>query len=332
MKEFVRTVRNRTLHTSSLQLMFLQLREILKSGEFWELGSSVAHARRDQGHFWKEAISIWATNQYYENLDPRDVRIDQLPLDIFLAISKLVKNLDEKQLSDLLRNVFPHGITKREVFQTLHYLYAEPKKKGKLREKEAFVYLIDPKGVSLEDKRLVANLVVEARSIALNLGPVSIAESISDMEQHLAEFGVLEEPFTDADREFLQLHWLVANHCTIIDIKPGAFKKVTGRELGPIQPMLFVSCMEDEISLDLGFFEDDGGVMEPMFLEKYDYPFEHVKACYRPVYISSLNADHFVRETDKETRLTLYNHPIRVMKSKGRHYIVVGDRHRAQFS
>jgi len=76
-------IAKQALHNTELQLFLLHFRELKLNPWLSETGSSIAHARRDQGILWSWALNVWATHLYYESLPAREFDASLLPIDVF---------------------------------------------------------------------------------------------------------------------------------------------------------------------------------------------------------------------------------------------------------
>ena len=98
-----RRIRAQTLRTGDLKHCLLHFREAAASDEIWELGSAVAHSKRDRGSIWTRVRNVWATQMYYEGLGANEPRVSPLPVDIYTAILECIQTTDGMQLARDLR-------------------------------------------------------------------------------------------------------------------------------------------------------------------------------------------------------------------------------------
>jgi hypothetical protein len=268
--------------------------------------------RRNQGWLWRAAVAIWATQLYYRriadaNADPESIRLEALPADVLQMINGLLDTLSDPE------SLARFGLPRDEVIATFNHHYAVLAKKGRAREWDVFCHLISKGGIPEEDKTLLRSLILAVEDYALILAPDPLSGLIDELEGCLGSQGALETPVTSEERAYLQLHCLVALHDLLVDIDPKAFKDLVGLEMGSVQPMLFVSCYEDNVSLDLGFFAlDDGKHVEPVTLRvpSYGWLDGKIETFYYPCLMSDLPVSESVVEADDNIRLCLYNHPL----------------------
>lgn len=318
--KFVDAVRKRTLTTADVQLIFIHFRETTKGFEFQEWGSSVAHAKRNQGWIWRSAIEIWSTHVYYTNLDRTNFRIDLLPSDIFHTVRNYLEDTYESNL------IYLFDAPRSELIATLDHLYSAPNEKKRGDEKSAFYQLSSKRGVTKEDEAMIRRIILSVEDYALNIPPRPLAEIVTALEEGLRSQVDVSKPFSESDRRYLQLHCLVAFHSTLIDIKTQAIKELTGFEMKGKQPLVFVSGYEEVITLDLGFFEMDNGYPEPTSLcsPHRNLASGKLERFYYPLVASDLKTSTYLAEPSVDIRLTLYNHPIRVA-SRGRKNVIIAE-------
>lgn len=322
--QFVTAVRRRTLNTQDLMLVLLMLREVSDDAELWEWGSAVAHSCRNQGRLWRYAAAIWSTHEYYGTVENGRVPLSPLPEDIYLAMRAYLRDKTRAQIDSEFGDLFETGITRDEILSTLehHYARCDPKKRGP-REREAFYYLISLNGTPRRDRIMIRRLILAAEGIALNWAPVSLDVLLNSIEKALRTAKVLRRQFTDKEKDYLQVHALVAFHGMLLNVDPKALRTITGKEHQRHQPVLFVNSFENFLSLDLGFLNyAKGRFLEPAPIrdgtrwERYHYP----------LVSSTLWAKDYLIEADWEIRLALYNHPLQVVRYKRRPVLIAHDR------
>lgn len=329
--QFVGAVRDRKLSSTDLQFILVHFRETEASFEFWEWGSAVAHVRRNQGWLWESAVAIWATHVYYSNLDYLNIQIDPLPIDIFHTVRHYLENTSESNLRAEFDDLFTSGAPRTELLATLDHLYAVPKKNQ--RERKAFYHLMSKGGITDEDRAMIRRIIVAVEDYALSIPPSPLSDVINALEEGLRRQGALTGSFSSADRDYLQLHCLVAFHDTLVDIRSDAFKQLTGVEMGDVQPMAFVSCFEDVVTLDLGFFKIEDGHIEPASIlsPMRNLAGGRIERYYYPFLASELPVRDFMLECDNNIRLSLYNHPLRVVPHENRHVIIAEERNSTRY-
>jgi len=156
-------IARQALHNADLQLCLLHFRELKLSPWLFETGSSIAHARRDQGILWSWALNVWATHLYYQSLSTREFDAGVLPLDVFETICELIETREEWQLANDLSDIYPNGVSRAELIATLRHLYVKRRERGRI---SAFVQLVSRKGTPDDDLRFVERLVRYCESIA----------------------------------------------------------------------------------------------------------------------------------------------------------------------
>ncbi len=307
LSQFDVACKRRTLRTAELMLVLIHLRESGAHEEYWEWGSAVAHVRRNQGWVWRAGVSIWATHMFYSRLNPSNIQISPIPIDIYNAIRSYIGGIPDWQLSRDFLDVFPSGTTKSEIFALLEHLYYIPKKQSKPRERVAFAHLYSKAGIEPSDRYFLEHLILYVREYSLSTPPSPMDDLVDILEHSLMSLRIKKRKYTNNDRIYLKLHLLVAFHNTLFDICPDAFKQLTGSEIGEVQPMLFVSSMENDLTLDIGFFElEKGKYLEPRNLESPN----RLEKFYYPIVSSGLPAADYLLESDDNIRVCLYNHPL----------------------
>jgi hypothetical protein len=332
-RRFASFVRSRSLRSADVQAIFVHFRETENDETFKEWGSSVAHVRRDQGLVWKSAAAIWATHTYYSNLNPEEVSINALPSDIFFTIRQHLEHLSDFEIRTEFRDIFPSGISRAELLATLDHMYCvsafEAGRKGRPHVRDAFFHLYQKSGIDPRDRAWITRLVIDLEDAAINVPPMQLSEIVCALEQAVRRNCPELPAFTIAERKFLQLHCLVAFHDTVLELKQSALKEITGIDSSAVQPMLFVSSFEQNLTLDLGFFIlEDGKYIEPEALRS---PIKNlvggrIERYYYPLLESNLPATDYLHELDENIRLTLYNHPLDVIRHKGKHVIIAEER------
>ena len=331
--QFAEALKNRSLTSNDLQFILIHFREFEGGNIFKEWGSSIAHIRRNQGWLWESAISIWATHIYYTYLDHEHIRIDPLPSHIFSMAKKYLEDASEFELRCELGDLFPSGFSRDELLATISHLYSDRTRAGYTDIKNTFYHLTLKGGIPDEDREMIRRIILAVEEYALSKPPISLLDIVDAIEDGLLNQKALNHKLSDADKRYLQLHCLVAFHDILIDIRPEAIKQLTGVEMGDVQPMAFVSCFEDEITLDIGFFELDSGFIEPTSIRSNERNLagSRIERFYYPLLKSDLSASEFVLESDENIRLSLYNHPIRVVPHKGEHVIIAENRESTRF-
>jgi len=178
-------IRRSSLRTADLQLALLHFREVKLGDWLCESASSIAHATRNQGIFWSWGLNVWATHVFYEFLDKERLDVSMLPLDVFNTVRNVIERRQEWQLEGELSDLYPHGVSKRELLATLDHLYTPRRERG---SDPVFAQLVSSGGNAEEDIRLVARLVRYCEPFALRIPPASIDPIIDDID---AAFGQL---------------------------------------------------------------------------------------------------------------------------------------------
>lgn len=336
LKRFVQSVKNRTLRTEQLKLVFLHFRETGATGEFWEWGSSVAHCGRDQGLLWEASVAFWATDRFYKNLDPRDAKIGPLPQDIIYEVQSYIERTPEWELSDLLDDIFPVGISKAEILAIIEHYYTRGKYSRRNRVNSIFFHLYgsgsDGKaGIDPVDVAMIKRLVIRVRDNSLGDLSIPLRRYTEALSYELMESGISKLAFSGADELFLQLHFLAALHNIIIDVDRDHFRKVSGFPFGDVQPMAFVSAFEKNLTISVGYFEIEDGFVEPAEIESQFSIFKNCRYFY-PILVSDLPSDEFIIESDQNIRYSLHNYPIEVRKRGERSAIVALERNRCRYA
>jgi hypothetical protein len=320
-------ISRRTLRTTDLQLALLHFREAKLGGDWLkESASSIAHVRRNQGILRAWGLSVWGTHLYYQNLKRHDLNVSVLPLDIFETICWLIEDREEWQLQEELDDIFPHGITKRELLATLRYMYQEKSERG---NNPAFVQFVSKGGNPAEDIRVVRRLVLYCEPIALAIGPRPMDEIVDAIDECFRQT-VTTRRFTKQERAYVQLHLLVSLHNVLLDIRSDVFKAITNEDPPNREAMLSVSAMDETLSVDVAFyFRRSSKYLDQDNLYSPDR-FERFRCS---LLRTSLSEEKFLLESDVNIRCCLFNHPLAVRKhpAKDYHVIVALQRRNAEF-
>lgn len=323
---FVRQMKSRHMKTNDLRYVLVLLREITREIEFVEWGSAIAHVKRNQGWLFQNAISIWATHVFYESLNSQNVRLSPLPADIIDAIISHLEDLSSREIYNLYGHLVSQGTTANEIIATINHLYSRPRFRRKRREIEAFYHFVCEAGIDESDEFLLKYLVRHIEDKALSIGPRPLSEIVMSIEQAICLLGVEDCSLNQDDKDFLQLHLLVALHGQVIDINPREFQCLTGHPLGVHKTILFISSVEDVLTLDVGFFEqDEYGAFQPAPIRRSHSIFRVERFSY-PVISSNLSPEVCLAETDENVRYSLHDHSVKVVKKNGRFQIAVGSK------
>ena len=291
-----------------------------------ESASSIAHVRRNQGILRAWGFRVWSTHLYYQNLRRDDLDVSVLPLDIFDTICWLIEDREEWQFQEQFDDIFPHGITKRELLATLRFMYQE---KSERDGNPLFVQLVSKGGNFEEDMRLVRRLVLSCEAMALAVGPTPIEEIVDAMDEAFRQT-VTKKRFTKEERTYVQLHLLVSLHNVLLDIRSDVFKAITHESPPNREAMLSVSAMDKTLGVDVAFYFrrngkylDQGNLYSPDRFERFRHP----------LLKTNLNEEIFLLESDTNIRCCLFNHPLEVRKhpAKNHHVLVALQRANAEF-
>lgn len=329
LSQFVRSVKTRQLRTNDVRYILVLLREAIYDEDFKEWGSAVAHNSRDRGWLFQNAISIWATHHFYEKLDRNEVPLTPLPSDIVQTIVSHLEGLSPCEIFRKYGHILPEGTTSGELIATINHLYSRPesyrtRRGGKTppREAEAFYHLVSEGGIEPSDKRLLRHMILELEDRALSIPPRPLSEIVATIENSLAQLSIADESLLPEDKAYLQLHLLVAFHSQVIRICPRAFQDITGTALGIDQIVVFVSSMENVLTLDVGFFEPDSILgYQPAYI-RHPYSIFRSERCYYPLVASDLSAVDCLAESDENARVSLYQYALKVARREGRYQIV----------
>lgn len=322
-------IHRETLRTSDLQLCLLFFREIKLDDWFWESGSAIAHARRDQGLFWSWALNVWTTHLYYQHLDRNDVNVRILPADVFRTISRHIEKRQEWQLAEELRDIFPSGTTRLELLSTLEHMYSPRLVKGKLPKEDTFLHLVSERGNEDSDLRMIRRLILQCEEQALNILPVTMDEIVDAIDLAFKRLKISGSTFTQRERVYLKLHLLVSFHNLLFDVHSKTFKDVTGIDAPKHEAMLSVSAMESTLTLDISFCYLEKG----KFIEEADlHTTDRMGRLRYPLLDSQLPEKEYLLESDQNIRACLYNHPLEVRHYDGSPIIVALERQSARYT
>lgn len=316
-----------TLRTSDLQLCLLHFREIGLSSWSEELGSAVAHTRRNRGLLWPWALNVWATQLYYNHLDRDRMQLGILPLDIFRTVELLIKGREEWQLAEELSDIYPNGITKSELLATLTHLYSPGKVRGNRWNHPCFVYPVS-QGNANDDLQLMRRIILYCEPIALNIPPLPIDGMVDDVDRDFQALGISSRSLTVSERVYLQLHILVCFHNMLFDVESDVIQAITGIEPLQHEAMLSVSTMEETLGLDIAFYYlEEGKYLEPADMRSPD-GFERFSC---PLVSTRLDEKAYLLESDTNIRSCLYNHPLEVRHDRDLPVVVALERNNGRF-
>ena len=336
-----RGITNRRLRTNDLMLLFVHLREIGFEA-FSEWGHSVAHIRRNRGALWKQAVDIWAAHIYFKELDWKSIPLARLPVHVFETFLWLIDYLSDWQFRTDFAHIYPHGITREEAKETLHHLYsrpARPKNKRKPDEKSGFVFLVNEKTSDPRDLAFVRKLIRICDVDALNVPPVPMSEYVGRFENVLRRLGATPWRLNAQEKVYLQLHFLICLHHTMIDVDYDILRSVISKPITAYTPveessdsytaMIAVSAMRQNLSLDIAFyFREKNGSLDQVDLESGDTRYPNLSY---PIITTDLAEHIFLVESDDNIRACLFNHPLDVRIHGGQPRLVALDRMNCPF-
>lgn len=310
-------------------MLFLHLREIQFHEAFFEWGSSVAHTRRDRGTIWKDAVNIWAAHIYFAGINWNDLPLEKLPIYLFDMFFWVLDFLSDWQLANDFDDLYAGGITREEAKQTLSHLYGNPKQKREPDEKSGFVFLVNKETSDLNDLEFVRRLIRLCDFDALNMTPRSMLYYVELFELALRRLGGVPWHLSLGEAIYLQLHFLVCLHNTIIDLDYDIFESVTGKSGAAYTAMLSASAMHKNLSLDIAFYyRDEQGALDQVDLESGD---EKLPNLTYPVITTDLSEKIYLLENDENIIPCLYNHPLEVILHFGEPRLIALDRTNCSF-
>jgi len=321
-----RGIRDRTLRTTDLMLLIVHLREIGFDDVFFEWGSSVAHTRRNRGVLWKSAVDIWATHVYFSTVDWNNIDLRKLPIPLFEMFFWILDFLTNWQFRNDFIDLYPQEITRDEAKQTLNYLYGAPRQKDRRRpdEQSGFVLLVNEKTSDARDLAFVRRLIRLCEIDALNMTPKPMSGYVDLFERALRQLGAVPWKLDDEERTYLQLHFLICLHNTIIDLDYDFLGSVVAEPATPCGAMLSASAMGRNLSLDMAFyFRKDDGSLEQVDLESGDKRYPNLTY---PIITTDLSEYEFLLESDDNILACLYNHPLAVKMYRGQPRLIALDR------
>jgi hypothetical protein len=353
-----RGIREQTLRTSDLNHCLLRFREADVSDEIWELGSAIAHSKRDRGPTWTRVLTVWATHMYFEYLGANEPRLSPLPVDIYNAILGCIRTTDGMQLARdmripkrLLKNSFSgektYGFPKKsegrfsikwlvqrpdtdEMLATIERLYSPGKSPQHSGKQDGFVHLVSGGGHIEEDLELVRRLVRYCEPMALSIPSVPMEETVEAIDKAFRAVGVGHGSFTRKERNYLQLHLLVSFHHMSFEIEASMFKAMTGQVLPNAQPRLTVITTEPTLAMGVAFVYKERCHLETLGIRDPDLP-GRSERYYYPLLSSDLDTSEYLLESDDNIRACLFNHPLEVKKHKGKAVLVALERDSAWY-
>jgi hypothetical protein len=326
-------IRDRTLNTSDLTLLILHLREIRFHPAFAEWGNSVAHVRRTRGVLWNQAVGIWATHLFFLGSRPSEISLKRLPLSVYETLFLAIDFLAEWQLQEDFRDIFPAGITRDDAKRTLAHLYGRPtlaRSNAAIPDPRAgFVFLFNERGCDPRDLAFVRRLIDFCAPDALNIPPQPMLTFVELFERALRRFGVPKWRLDEGERIYLQLHFLVCLHNTIIGIDYDALSSLLDQPSSKYTAMLAASAMRKNLSLDIAFyFRKPNGCLDQVDLHSGDERFSNLTY---PVIITDLPEREYLLENDDNIIASLVNHPLEVIMYRRRPRLIALDRGNAEF-
>jgi hypothetical protein len=324
----VRSIRQgittRKLRTNDLLLLFIHLRELAldEFAEFIEWGNSVAHMRRDRGPLWKQAVDIWAAQLYFRDLDWRNIPLARLPTHVFETLLWLIDYLSDWQV----RHDFG-GITRDEAKHTLFHLYSPPRKPKGPRgqdERSGFVYLVSEQTSDPRDLAFVRQLIRFCDVDALNIPPAPMSHYVQLFQRALRLLGARPWKLDAQEQIYIQLHFLICLHHTIIDIDYDVLASVVDKPATPYTAMLCASAMHKTLSLDIAFYyREPNGNLDQVDLDSGDKRYPNLTY---PVIATDLAEKRYLLESDVNILACLFNHPLAVRIHKGEPRLIALDR------
>lgn len=324
---------DRTLNTSDLTLLILHLREIRFHQAFAEWGHSVAHVRRTRGALWNQAIGIWATHLFFLGSQSSEISLKRLPLSVYETLFLAIDFLGDWQLLEDFRDIFPAGITRDDAKRTLAHLYGRPtltKNPADVADPRAgFVFLFNERGCDPKDLAFVRRLIEFCAPEALNIPPQPMLTFVELFERAFRRFGVPKWRLDEGERIYLQLHFLVCLHNTIIAIDYDALASLLDQPSSKYTAILAASAMRTNLSLDIAFyFRKPNGCLDQVDLHSGDERFPNLTY---PVIMTDLPETEYLLENDDNIIASLVNHPLDVIMYRRRPRLIALDRGNAEF-
>jgi hypothetical protein len=325
-------IRDRTLRPNDLMLLFVHLREIGFDEAFSDWGHSVAHVRRNRGALWKQTVDIWAAQTYFVNLDWHSLPVERLPVHVFETFFWLLDFLTDWQIRNDFADIYPDGINREEAKDILRglYIYPSDSKNRRVRDdRSGFVFLLDEAARDPRELELVRRLIRFCDVDALNMPPTPMLTYVDLLERAFRKLGATPWRLNDQERIYIQLHFLVCLHNTMVDLSYDVLDSICSEPETPRMAMLAVSALRKNLSLDIAFYyRQADGSLDQIDLKSGDERFPNLSY---PVINTDLAESEFLVESDENIAACLFNHPLDVIIYKRQPRLIALDRTNCPF-
>jgi hypothetical protein len=164
---------------------------------------------------------------------------------------------------------------------------------------------------------------------ALNMPPTLMSTYVDLFEHALRKLGATPWRLTEEERIYLQLHFLVCLHNTTVDVDYDALASVPSEPAAPRMPMLAVSAVQKNLSLDIAFYyRQENGSLDQVDLKSGDERFPNLSY---PAITTDLPESEFLLESDENIAACLFNHPLDVVIYERQPRLVALDRTNCPF-